>query len=240
MRRLVMVGALVLLAGLLVPGTTQAEEAGRPAGLHPAPVEAAGAGAYEAELTEGGFMEFGARLAQRRPDRLDTCRSLSSGQYGSCSWEAINFFTGESFQPPLGRGRVTQVRVRVGNRGTGRMRVEVLRALRPVTPTGRICCEVVARSAIFTPRQGQITSINVNLPVTQSRRPTAFGYYIDDRLALTVLDGNVPIPAQLDNPSTPSTLSGWFPGWRRVGQERTGPAGYAGAMVLLRARWRPA
>ena len=86
---------------------------------------------YEAELTRGGFVDFGARLAQRRPNSLYTCRNAFGGAtsaYNNCSWEAINFFTGESFQPPIGRGVITQISVRVGTRGTGPMRVEVLEA----------------------------------------------------------------------------------------------------------------
>jgi hypothetical protein len=197
---------------------------------------------YEARLNRGGFIEFGARLAQRRPNSLYTCRTLSGTNFNNCSMEAINFYTGETFQPPAGLGRITQIRVRVGTQGTGPMRVDVVEALRPETPTGRVCCRLVRRSQIFTPAQGRITTINTNLPIFQSPpgRPNGNGFYVDQRLELTMLNGNVPIPAQFDNVNTPSTLTGWHPGWQRVGQERTGPAGYSGAMVLLRARWRPA
>jgi hypothetical protein len=251
MRRTIVLAVAVLVVGLTVPSSVSAEAPGPsgPAATAVRPV-AEGADAehqpyepYEAELTRGRFVEFGARLNQRRPNSLYTCRNAFgnfSARFNNCSWEAVNFSTGESFQPPIGRGVITQIRVRVGTRGTGPMRVEVIEALRPVTPTGRICCRLVRRSRIFRPAPGRITTINVNLPIFQSRVPNGNGVYVDQRLALSVLGGNIPIPANFDNPARPSSLSAWYPAWSRIGQERTGPAGARGLMILLRARWRPA
>jgi hypothetical protein len=242
MRRIVLFGALTaLLLGLpAAPGTAQVTEAPpTPAsGLEAAPL-VDGYRPYEAPRG-AAFIDFGARVAARPANSPYTCRTayIFSGNAQSCSWEAINFFTGESFQPPLGQGRITQVFVRAGN-VTGPMRVEVIEAMRPVNPNGRVCCRLVRRSQVFTPQRNRVTTINVNLPIFQSRRPNAFGFYIDQRLALSVLRPNVPIPGSLVNNTT---LSGWYPAWARVGQERYGGPSTSGGgvMPLLRARWRPA
>jgi hypothetical protein len=188
------------------------------------------------EAPRGAFIEFGARLANRAANGLATCRTatLFPNNYNSCSWESLDLGTGESFLPPIGNGRITQIRIKAGN-NTGQMRVVVLRAMRVASTGAYVCCTARSTTAAFTPRRNQITTLNVNLPVVQSRVPNAFGVYIDDHLALSMLNGNTVIPFNVDNGGT--SLSGWYPRWQ-VGQERTGPYGTSGGMILMRMRWR--
>jgi hypothetical protein len=187
---------------------------------------------------QSSAVTFGANLS-RLPDNPYTC-----GYYGfsSCSWESINFSTGESGFPPVGRGVITKVRVRVGS-VSGPMQIVVQEALRkdnpgdPGHPT-YACCKAIAASQVFTPPPNSPAfPVNVNLPVRQDAAPDPnTGYYVDDHLALSVLAPNVPIPASSD-PS--ASLSGWFPAWT-VGQERCCPFGTSGATVLFNADWSPA
>jgi len=189
-------------------------------------------------LTRGGFIEFGARINQRTPNGTATCRTATfpANGFTSCTWESLDLGTGESFLPPIGRGRVTQVRLRVGN-ATGPMRVVVLQALRRASDNLYICCKAVRQTATFTPGRNGITTVGTNLSVFQSRSPNSAGFYVDEHLALSVLGGNIRIPANIDGTGT--SMSGWYPRWM-IGQERTNPYGTSGAMILLRARWRPA
>jgi hypothetical protein len=239
MRRITVVGALALLTALLAPSALEAQVPADPPAMQAAPA-ADSYRPYEAPRGRA-FVDFGARVASRPANSPYTCRTAYafSRNANSCSYEGYNPFTGESFQPPIGRGRITQVFVRAGN-VTGPMRVEVIEALRPVNPNGRVCCRLVRRSQIFTPLRNRVTQINVNLPIFQSRGPNAFGFYVDQRLALSVLRPNVPIPASFVNNTS---VSGWYPAWARVGQERYGGPSFGTigqVMPLLRARWRPA
>lgn len=179
---------------------------------------------------------FGANLS-RAPDSPYSCDQLNSFGYTTCSFESINFSTHESGFPPLGRGRITSFRVRVGPT-TGPMQIVVEEALRvpdASAPGGStyVCCKAMRASRIFTPRANAITRIRTNLRVVQSRRPNRNGVYVDDHLVLSVLAPGVPIPASFD-PN--ATLTGWFPAWN-VGEERTGPAGFSGATILFNATW---
>src|ERR1700676_5738842 len=55
-------------------------------------------------------IRFGANL-NRRPNSPYTCGYFG---FGSCSWESVEFNTQESGFPPVGRGLISRVRVRVG------------------------------------------------------------------------------------------------------------------------------
>jgi hypothetical protein len=179
---------------------------------------------------------FGANL-NRAPDSSHTC-----GEFGfqTCSWESIDPGTGESGFPPVGRGVVSRVRVRVGP-FTGPMQVVVEEALRQENPSDPghptyACCKAVEVSRVFTPAPNAVTPVSVNLHVRQDAAPDPHtGYYVDDHLALSVLNPNVPIPASSD---VNASLSGWFPAWQS-GQERCCPYGTSGYVILFNADWNP-
>lgn len=179
---------------------------------------------------------FGANL-NRVPDNPYTCGSFG---FQSCSWESIQLATGESGFPPVGTGRISRVHVRVGN-VTGPMQIVVEEALRQDNPADPghptyACCKAINVSQVFTPAPNAITTVPVNLPVRQDAAPDPnTGYYVDDHLALSVLDPNVPIPASSD-PN--ASMSGWFPAWQ-PGQERCCPYGTSGFVILFNADWDP-
>jgi hypothetical protein len=191
-----------------------------------------------------GAVTFGANL-NRAPDNFYRCPDIGAPIYNfpTCSSESINLTTGESGFPPAGVGVVTQVRVRVGPI-TGPMQIVVEEALRqdnpgdPGHPT-YACCKAINASGVFTPAANAITTVNVNLPVRQDIAPDPnTGFYVDDHLSLSVLDPNVPIPANFDsNPNI--SLGIWLPAWQ-VGQERAGNFGTTGAVVLFNAEWNSA
>jgi hypothetical protein len=180
---------------------------------------------------------FGANLG-RAPDNPYTCGSFG---FQSCSWESIQLTTGESGFPPVGTGRISRVRVRVGS-VTGPMQIVVEEALRQDNPADPghptyACCKAINLSQVFTPAPNAITTVAVNLPVRQDAAPDPnTGYYVDDHLALSVLDPNVPIPASSDGNASDG---GWFPAWQ-LGQERCCPYGTAGFVILFNADWDPA
>jgi hypothetical protein len=184
---------------------------------------------------------FGANLA-RAPDNPVTCvglQLLPSSE--TCTVVSTNLVTGESVFPPVGEGIVSNVRVRVGTR-TGPMQIVLEEALRkdnPVEP-GRptyACCSLLAASPIFTPAANGITTVPVNFRVKQSLTPEPSGFYVDQHLALSVLDPTVPIPAGLD----PNAILGaWFPAWAVIGEQRVGPSGtFVAADLLINADWDP-
>ncbi len=181
---------------------------------------------------------FGTNL-NRVPNNTSVCgQFLFPPQPATCSSESIDLGTGESNFPPGGTGVVTQVRVRVGPT-TGPMQIVVEEALRQDNPSDPghptyACCKAINASPVFTPAANATTPVNVNLPVRQDLEPEASGYFVDDHLSLSVLDPNVPIPANLDNNASDGL---WFPAWQ-VGQERAGIYGTQGAMILFNADWR--
>ncbi len=181
---------------------------------------------------------FGANLS-RVPNSTATCLTAPLFPIANtCSAESIDPTTGESGYPPAGDGVVTRVRVRVGPT-TGPMQIVEEQALRqdnPGDPGHPIyaCCQAIAASAVFTPRANAITAVPVNFHVKQDLAPEASGYYVDQHLALSVLDPNVPIPAGLD-PNAGVGL--WFPAWK-VGDERAGSYGTSGAMILINGDWQ--
>jgi hypothetical protein len=234
MRRVLVFGVLVV--ALLAPVAVEAQpDGGMASGASPVagpPMVEAPTNAREGR--GGGFIDFGARLRARPANNPYSC---GSSGFNTCSFESINFNTGEQTGVPAGRGRITRVSIRVGN-VTGPFRVEVVETLRHVSNPGvLICCKLLRRSPILRPNRNAITTFQVNLPTHTTRGPNAFGYYVGHRLELTSLSRNVPIPASND-PN--ATFTGWYPGWSFAGQERTGPLGGAGFTILLRARWRPA
>lgn len=184
---------------------------------------------------------FGANLGSRVPDNTTACNDpgwFFFTQFPSCSFGSQNLSTGENGFPPVGRGIITKVRVRVGA-VTGPMQIVVEEALRANNPSepGRptyACCKAINASPIFTPAANQITEVKVRLPIRQDISPDpATGLYVDQHLSLSVLAPNVPIPANID-PN--GAFGGWFPAWT-VGEERTGIYGGQGAVVLFNADW---
>jgi hypothetical protein len=187
----------------------------------------------------GAATTFGANL-NRTPNNANTCQSFGYGPI-TCSVESTNLVTGESGFPPVGLGRITRVRVRVGP-VTGPMQIVVEEALRkdnpgdPGHPT-YACCKAINLSQVFTPAPNAVTTVAVNLPVRQDIAPDpASGYYVDDHLALSVLSSNVPIPASAE-PN--ASVGGWLPAWTQ-GQERCCPYGTSGFQILFNADWDPA
>jgi hypothetical protein len=166
-----------------------------------------------------------------------TCSDFGYGPI-TCSAESQNPYTGESFFPPVGTGTITSVRVKVGP-VTGPMQVVVEEALRrdnpgdPGHPT-YVCCKAIEASGVFTPKANAITEVDVDLSVRQDLSPSANGFYVDQHLALSVLDPGVPIPASQDQNAS---VGLWFPAWE-VGEERAGSYGTAGADVLMSADWQ--
>lgn len=186
---------------------------------------------------------FGANLA-RTPDNTETCVGPNMQlivQAATCTVESTNIVTGESGFPPKGEGIVSNVRIRVGPR-TGPMQIVLEQALREPNPfepgkPNYACCTMIAASPVFTPAANAITTVPVNFRVLQSITPDPNGYYIDQHLALSVLDPTVPIPASR-NPN--AFIGAWVPAWSRIGEQRVGPAGsFLNADVLINADWDP-
>lgn len=187
---------------------------------------------------------FGANLA-RTPDNAETCVGPNVQlivQATTCTVESSNIATGESGFPPIGEGIVPRVRIRVGPR-TGPMQIVLEEALRQDNPfePGRpnyACCTLADASPVFTPAANAVTTVPVNFRVLQSIVPDRNGLYVDQHLALSVLDPTVPIPASR-NPS--AVMGAWWPAWGAVGEQRVGPAGsFVTADVLINADWIPA
>jgi hypothetical protein len=190
---------------------------------------------------QSSAVTFGANL-NRTPNNTTACNASSwffFYTFPTCSFDFQNLATGESGSPPVGRGVVDRVRVRVGP-VTGPMQVVVEQALRqdnpgdPGHPT-YACCQAINAAPVFTPAANAITQVAVNLPIRQDIAPDPrTGIYTDQHLALSVLAPNVPIPANLDSNGF---FGGWFPAWK-VGDERAGAYGGQGAVILLSADWR--
>ncbi|MEZ5076702.1 MAG: hypothetical protein R2725_04600 [Solirubrobacterales bacterium] len=198
-----------------------------------------GAGTAAAAVTT-----FGANL-NRVPDNAETCVGPNIQlivQSPSCTVESTNLATGESGFPPIGEGIVRDVRVRVGPR-TGPMQIVLEEALRQDNPfeIGRpnyACCTLADASPVFTPRANAITTVRVDFRVLQSIVPDENGLYVDQHLALSVLDPTVPIPASL---SSNGFVGAWYPAWSTVGEQKIGPAGtFVRADLLINADWDPA
>jgi len=195
-------------------------------------------------VSSAATVTFGANLA-RIPDNAATCVSPQVQlivQSPTCTVESTNVATGESGFPPIGEGIVSRVRVRVGPT-TGPMQIVLEEALRQDNPfePGRpnyACCTLAAASPVFTPAANAITTVPVNFRVLQAIRPDENGFYIDQHLALSVLDPTVPIPASR---SPSASMGAWYPAWGSIGEQKVGPAGsFVGADLLINADWDPA
>ena len=175
MRRFVALVAVALAASVLVPTGAGAQEAdtgtvAAAGGL--SGVETVGDGSdrpYEARLTRGGFVDFGARLGQRRPNSclhlwLSGVQQLllRGAELRRPANRSSHRSVGVS-SPRSACGWVASAPVRCGSKSS--------RPSRPVNPTGRICCRLIRRSRVFTPGPNRITTVNVNLPIFQSRAP---------------------------------------------------------------------
>lgn len=184
------------------------------------------AAAVLAAPASASAVTFGADL-NRVPNSSATCLDLQLIVIANtCTVESVNASTGESGFPPRGTGRVTQVRVRVGP-VTGPMQIVVEEASRQDNPfeAGKpnyACCTVVDASPVFTPAANSVTTIPVDFTLTQATTPDENGLYLDQHLALSVLDPNVPIPASIDNNAS---VGAWFPAWGNTGEQRVGPNG---------------
>ena len=123
---------------------------------------------------QSSAITFGANLS-RTPDNTATCNSLSFGTYSTCSTNFSDITAAETGFPPVGRGVITRVRVRVGP-VTGPMQVVVEQALRQDNPSDPghptyACCQAIRVSQVFTPAANAISSFNVNLPIRQDLAP---------------------------------------------------------------------
>jgi hypothetical protein len=182
---------------------------------------------------------FGTDLS-RVPDNTTACNEiLFFNPIPTCSTTSNDPTTGEQLRPPVGRGIVTTVRVKVGP-VTGPMQVVVQQALRADNPSSPgnptyACCQAIRTSQVFTPAANATTTVKVNLPIRQDLAPDpASGLYTDQHLALSVLAANVPIPAA----SSPNSgYSVFLPAWQ-AGEERAGPFSGLGAAVTLSADWQ--
>lgn len=212
--------------------------AGRRSGLVSAALAAA-VGICLAAPAQSAALTFGANLS-RVPDNTTACNQiLIFQQVSTCSISSSDITTGEGMHPPVGRGVITRVRVRVGP-VTGPMQVVVEQALRADNPSDPghptyACCQAIRVSQVFTPQANSTTAVRVNLPVRQDIAPDPkTGLYVDQHLALSVLAPNVPIPAA----SSPNAgYSIFFPHWV-PGDERCCPYGGLGAIVTMSADWQ--
>ena len=132
-------------------------------------------------------------------------------------------------------GVAERVRVKVGPR-TGRMRVTVLRALRS-TIAGFACCFHQGQSRVFTPAPNSVTTVAVRLPMVATFDEDPKVGEAVDRLALTVLDPGVPVPAHdykaAGDINKPGSLA-FFP-HVRPGDVRVDGAGLGAISPLLTA-----
>jgi len=188
---------------------------------------------------QSSAVSFGTDLS-RVPDNQTPCNQiLFFNPIPTCSTTSNDPTTGEQLRPPVGRGIVTRVRVRVGP-VTGPMQVVVQQALRADNPSSPgnptyACCQAIRTSQVFTPAANATTTVRVNLPIRQDLAPDpASGLYTDQHLALSVLAADVPIPAAT---SPNSGYSIFLPAWQ-AGEERAGPFSGLGAAVTLNADWQ--
>ena len=157
---------------------------------------------------------------------------IPSGVGGSCMWSFIGIGTGAPSLAPPASGTVTAVRVKVGP-VTGRMRVNVIRFL--FRQTGDTAHPFSAGPFLeaygpeFTPQPNSITTVPVNLPVTEDATPDINDLTTIqsiDALALEVETPTTPIPLY----SAPGVLSYFsYPGPTAAGVPAPSPNAIAGA-----------
>jgi hypothetical protein len=160
-----------------------------------------------------GAVTFGADLNQPA-NNTHTCGEgvpplyLSGVGSPSCLW--FSGSTTVSFYAPLS-GTVTAIRVRVGP-VTGPMQVVVMRSLyqnNPYEPGHPYfaCCFVERYGPEFVPQASAVTTLPVNLPMTEEPTPPPQDTTTNaagDFLALSVLSPSVPVPMFLGGQSISS------------------------------------
>jgi hypothetical protein len=131
-------------------------------------------------------------------------------------------------------GTITQVRIKTGAGAAGPAKLTVLRAHRAVNGGESACCVGQAESAQFTLSPESIVHVNTDLPVA-SLYDAGQRIYSYDVLALSVLDGSTPIPAEFSGDPGGYCSAGFLP-YVQTGQERfTGEYGVCGYLVLMQA-----
>ena len=162
----------------------------------------------------------------------------------SCTMFGINFGGQWLSNPTPGQWTLTQANVRTGPR-TGPMQFVVLRAFRSQdSPTpegmGAICCTAVQVSQVFTPPANQITTINTNLPMSNTV-DIVNGERVEvvDRLGISLLNLNSSLPAVI-GVNAPASMSIFGPAF---GRGQTVPlsfaASHSGAFPLISGRVCP-
>lgn len=63
--------------------------------------------------------------------------------------------------------------------------------------------------------------------------------YAFDSIFLTMVNASTPIPANATDPNTGNCSGGWFPAVRPGQENFTGPYGFCGYTILIRADWQP-
>ena len=181
---------------------------------------------------------FGAKLS-RPANAAETCQSfIFFQQVPSCSWttSGAQFNPAESMVVP-GTGTITRVRIRVGPQ-TGPMRISILQSLRKENSGESACCIGRRQTRVFTPKPNAITSLKVHLPVSSTFNRTS-RIYAFDGIFLTMVNASTPIPANASDPNTGNCSGGWFPAVRPGQENFTGPYGFCGYTILIRADWQP-
>jgi hypothetical protein len=131
-------------------------------------------------------------------------------------------------------GTITAVRIKTGPYQSGPAKLTVLRAHRLINGGEAACCVGQAESAQFTLTPNSIVNVVTDLPVA-STYDAAQRIYTYDTLALTVLDGTTPIPADFSGGTNGYCSGGYFP-YVQTGQERfTGEYDICGFLVLMQA-----
>ena len=195
-------------------------------------------GVFLAAAASADAREFGANL-NRPANNTASCQSLIFYQrVASCSWTTSGGLASlrERLLVPA-TGRITYVRIRVGARRTGPMRIAILQSLRKENSGEAACCIGRSQSRVFTPRPNRITRVPVNLPVsvTFNRKSRIYAF---DSVFLTMENPNTPIPANVIGDTTNGNCSGgWFPAVRPRQENFTGPYGVCGATILIRPNW---
>jgi hypothetical protein len=181
---------------------------------------------------------FGANL-HRPANATETCQSFIFFQpVPSCSWTTSGalFNPAESMVVP-GTGTITRVRIKVGPQ-TGPMRIAILQSLRKENSGETACCTGRRQTKVFTPKPNAIKTLKVKLPVSSTFNKKS-RIYAFDNLFITMENASTPIPANASDPNSDNCSGGWFPAVRPGQENFTGPYGFCGYTILIRADWKP-